>query len=65
MPKVKTHKGTAKRFKLSASGKAMHRSCGTSHLASRMSQKRTRHLRGTKATSSTEGKRIAAALCWK
>jgi large subunit ribosomal protein L35 len=49
MPKMKTHKGTKKRFRLSANGKAMHRQAGTSHLASRMSQKRKRKLRGTKA----------------
>jgi len=45
MPKMKTHKGTKKRFKLSATGKAMHRGAGTSHLASRMSTKRKRNLR--------------------
>jgi large subunit ribosomal protein L35 len=46
---MKTHKGTKKRFRLTATGKAMHRQCGTSHLASRMSQKRKRKLRGTAA----------------
>ena len=35
MPKQKTHKGTKKRFRLTASGKAKHRQAGTSHLASR------------------------------
>lgn len=45
--KMKTHKGTKKRFRLSAKGKAMHRQAGTSHLATRMSQKRKRNLRGT------------------
>ncbi|QDU90533.1 50S ribosomal protein L35 [Pirellulimonas nuda] len=50
MPKQKTHKGTKKRFRLSAGGKAMHRSAGTSHLAARMSQKRKRKLRGTTVT---------------
>lgn len=47
MPKQKTHKGTKKRFRLTASGKAKHRRSGTSHLAARMSQKRKRNLRGT------------------
>lgn len=47
MPKMKTHKGTKKRFRLTAKGKAKHRQCGTSHLNSRMSQKRKRNLRGT------------------
>jgi large subunit ribosomal protein L35 len=47
MPKMKTHKGTKKRFRLTAKGKAKHRSSGTSHLAARMSNKRKRNLRGT------------------
>jgi large subunit ribosomal protein L35 len=47
MPKQKTHKGTKKRFRLTAKGKAKHRQSGTSHLAARMSQKRKRNLRGT------------------
>ena len=62
MPKMKTHKGTKKRFRLSATGKAMHRSAGTSHLAARMSQKRKRQLRGTSVASSTTSKTIAQAL---
>ncbi len=47
MPKQKTHKGTKKRFRLTAKGKAKHRASGTSHLQTRMSQKRKRNLRGT------------------
>lgn len=62
MPKMKTHKGTKKRFRLSATGKAMHRSAGTSHLASRMSKKRRRNLRGTTATDTPEAGRIRRAL---
>jgi large subunit ribosomal protein L35 len=47
MPKQKTHKGTKKRFRLSANGKAKHRQSGTSHLATGLSKKRRRNLRGT------------------
>ena len=43
MPKMKTHKGTKKRFRLTAKGKVKHRAAGTSHLAARMSQKRKRN----------------------
>jgi len=53
MPKQKTHKGTKKRFRLTASGKAKHRQSGTSHLAARMSQKRKRNLRGTTTVDKT------------
>jgi large subunit ribosomal protein L35 len=63
MPKQKTHKGTKKRFRLSAKGKAKHRQSGTSHLAARMSHKRKRNLRGTTAVDGIDGKRIAEALC--
>jgi large subunit ribosomal protein L35 len=47
MPKQKTHKGTKKRFRLTATGKVKHRSAGTSHLSARKSKKRVRQLRGT------------------
>jgi large subunit ribosomal protein L35 len=62
MPKQKTHKGTKKRFRLTAKGKAKHRSAGTSHLAARMSQKRKRQLRGTETSSDTEAKMVRKAL---
>lgn len=63
MPKQKTHKGTKKRFRLTASGKAKHRSAGTSHLAARMSHKRKRKLRGTTTTNESYTKKIVKALC--
>lgn len=47
MPKMKTHKGVKKRFRLSATGKVMHRAAGTSHLNTGTSKKRRRNLRGT------------------
>ena len=63
MPKQKTHKGTKKRFRLTATGKVKHRSAGTSHLAARMTQKRKRKLRGTDVVSSVETRRISDLLC--
>jgi large subunit ribosomal protein L35 len=62
MPKQKTHKGTKKRFRLTATGKAKHRSAGTSHLASRMTSKRKRQLRRTDVGSATETKMVIKAL---
>ena len=62
MPKQKTHKGTKKRFRLTAKGKAKHRGAGTSHLASRMSQKRKRKLRGTRVVDKTMESTIQEAL---
>lgn len=60
--KVKTHKGTKKRFRLSATGKAMHRHSGTSHLATGLSKKRRRNLRGTTALHTSMEPAIQAAL---
>jgi len=62
MPKQKTHKGTKKRFRLTAKGKAKHRQSGTSHLAGRMDQKRKRNLRGTKTVDTIMEKSIREAL---
>ena len=62
MPKQKTHKGTKKRFRLSATGKVKHRQAGTSHLAFRMTPKRRRNLRGTTTLSKTVVKSIHRAL---
>jgi large subunit ribosomal protein L35 len=62
MPKQKTHKGTKKRFRLSATGKAKHRQAGTSHLAFRLTNKRRRNLRGTKTVSESMAPTIRLAL---
>jgi large subunit ribosomal protein L35 len=62
MPKQKTHKGTKKRFRLTAKGKAKHRQSGTSHLAARMSHKRKRNLRGTTTVDKCMEKSIHRAL---
>ncbi len=43
--KLKTHKGVKKRFKVTATGKVMHKPCGSSHLNSHKSGKKIRRLR--------------------
>jgi len=63
MPKQKTHKGLKKRFRVSATGKVKHRQSGTSHLATRMSQKRKRNLRGTTVLDEVDARRIREGLC--
>lgn len=45
MPKLKTNKSAAKRFRISATGKVMHKKAGKRHLMSSKSGKRRRHLR--------------------
>jgi large subunit ribosomal protein L35 len=53
MPKLKTKKGVAKRFKLTKKGKLKYHPCGKGHLASSKETKRIRHLR---KSSVIEGK---------
>ncbi len=62
MPKLKTHKGIKKRFRVTGTGKVKHRHSGTSHLAFRMTKKQRRRLRGTDVVSSVEAKKIIKAL---
>jgi large subunit ribosomal protein L35 len=45
MPKMKTHKASRKRFKVSANGKLMRTQAGKKHLNSPKSGKRKRQLR--------------------
>lgn len=63
MPKLKTHKGMKKRFKVSATGKVSHKRCGSSHLNSHKSSKRIRRLRkATHLKVPAEVQRIRTAL---
>lgn len=63
MPKMKTHKGMKKRFKVSANGKVSHKRCGSSHLMSHKSGKRVRRLRKKSTLNvSAENRRIRNAL---
>ena len=48
MPKLKTRKGIAKRFKLTKKRKIKYLHCGKSHLLSGKTSKRKRHLRRAK-----------------
>ena len=62
MPKMKTHKGTKKRFRLTATGKVKHRHAGTSHLATRKTHKQKRNLRGTDVVQKVESAKLRIAL---
>ena len=44
MPKMKTHRGAAKRFKTTGTGKLLRRQAFRSHLLEKKSSKRTRRL---------------------
>ncbi|MEP3481417.1 MAG: 50S ribosomal protein L35 [Fuerstiella sp.] len=62
MPKQKTHKGMKRRFKITAKGKAKHRSAYRGHLLSGKSSKRKRHLRNSGVAEGKDAKNILDAL---
>lgn len=51
MPKLKTHKGAAKRFKVTGGGKVLRGHSMHSHILTKKSTKRKRNLRGTTLVS--------------
>ncbi|MBX3436395.1 MAG: 50S ribosomal protein L35 [Planctomycetaceae bacterium] len=62
MPKQKTHKGMKKRFKVTATGKAKHRTANRGHILGKKSGERKRRLRGDSVIEGKEAKNIADAL---
>ncbi|WP_025729030.1 50S ribosomal protein L35 [Atopobacter phocae] len=62
MPKQKTHKGSAKRFKRTGSGKLKRGRAFRSHLAHSKSTKQRRQLRKSGLVSSGDMKRISQQL---
>ncbi len=62
MPKIKTHRGAAKRFKVTGSGKVMRRRAYKSHLLTSKSPRRTRRLRTATTVSSTQCAKIKTLL---
>ena len=62
MPKKKTVKAAAKRFKKTASGKIVCRRAGASHLLSSKTRKRKRNLRSKHVLGKVASKRVAGML---
>lgn len=62
MPKMKTHRGAAKRFKKTASGKLKRYKAYKSHLTGKKSAKRIRQLRKSGIVSDSDMKRIKQLL---
>lgn len=62
MPKIKTNKAAAKRFKFTASGKVKMKQAFTSHLLSSKSPSRKRNLRGTTVANKSEEKKVKLLL---
>ena len=62
MPKLKTHRGAAKRFKATASGRLKHKQPYHSHILTSKTAKRKRQLRQAEYVSAVESKRLKRLL---
>lgn len=62
MPKLKTHKGTAKRIKLTSTGKLTRRRAFGAHLLSKKSKGRKRRISTTATVKGGTAKNIKRAL---
>jgi len=62
MPKMKTHKSSAKRFKVSSSGKVIRSKAYKSHILTKKTAKRKRNLRKDTMVSSAETKNVKVLL---
>jgi len=62
MPKMKSHRGAAKRFRSLGSGKFKRRKAYRSHIMSSMSTKRKRHLRKQGYVDESDEKQIQRLL---
>ena len=62
MPKMKTHKATVKRVKVTGTGKLMHKKCGGAHLKTKMSSKQKRRVRRYVALAKVDCKRIVKLI---
>ena len=62
MPKQKTHKGAAKRFKVTGSGKILHRNAGRVHNRHKKTARRWRRVAGESALEGKNAKRVGRLL---
>ncbi len=65
MPKMKTHRGAAKRFKKTGSGLIKRAKAYTNHMLSSKSPKRKRKLRQAGLVSEAEQKNISRLIPYK
>lgn len=62
MPKLKTHKGTAKRIKITSTGKLTRRRAFGNHMLSKKSKSRKRAISTTATVSGSTAKNVKRAL---
>ncbi|KLU61823.1 50S ribosomal protein L35 [Peptococcaceae bacterium CEB3] len=64
MPKMKTHRGAAKRFKKTGTGKIVRNHAFTSHILEKKSPKRKRNLRKSAVMHKTDAKRVERLIAY-
>jgi large subunit ribosomal protein L35 len=62
MPKLKTHKGAKKRFRITATGKIKRWKANASHILTKKSRKRKRYLKQSTTVVKEEFKRVRNLL---
>ncbi|HEX5587209.1 MAG TPA: 50S ribosomal protein L35 [Acidimicrobiia bacterium] len=62
MPKMKTHRGAAKRFRVTGTGKIVRRKANRSHLLEKKPTKRTRRLAREGQVTGGDKKRVERML---
>lgn len=62
MPKLKTHKGTAKRVKMTKTGKLLRRRAFGSHLLAKKSKSRKRVIGTSAAITGSQAKNVKRAI---
>jgi large subunit ribosomal protein L35 len=65
MPKLKTHRGAAKRFKVTATGKVTRSSAFKRHILTSKSTKSKRHMRGSKVVAEGDAVKVRLMLPYK
>lgn len=65
MPKIKTHRGAAKRFSLTKNGKIKRAKAYKSHILTKKSSKRKRNLRKGTYVVAAEAKNIKKLIPYK
>ncbi len=63
MPKMKTNRGAAKRFKKTANGKIKRKKAFKAHILTKKSTGRKRKLRKSTLVSKADRKRVGRMLC--
>ena len=62
MPKMKTHRGAAKRFRQTGSGKLMRRKAGKNHILEKKTRKRKRRLRSPDGVADSDTRQVRNQL---